>query len=148
MRRSLYSELANNYGHLSMFLREQARPIEDFYLFCETEGFPTDVYQWAKSQLDVFYQLREAGAIDNIYRNLDWAFSDVSDRTEEHDTTPEHRALLAMSIFEKHIRAGNLKLSLFKGVNRPAYELCKDLRDSKIESAEDLIDRMQPAIEK
>ena len=66
MRRSLYSELANNYGHLSMFLRDKARPIEDFHLFCETEGFPTDVYQWAKSQLDVFYQLEEAAALDNI----------------------------------------------------------------------------------
>src|SRR5436305_1387176 len=62
MRRSLYSELANNYGHMSMFLRDRARPIEDFHLFLETEGFSTDVYQWAKSQLDVFYQLREAGA--------------------------------------------------------------------------------------
>jgi hypothetical protein len=145
MRRSLYSELANNYGHLSMFLRERARPIEDFYLFCQTEGFPTDVYQWAKSQLDVFYQLKEAGALDNIYRNIDWAFSDSGNATEQDMTTPEHRALLAMDIFEKHIRAGNLKLSLFRSVNRHAYDLCKDLRNSKIESAEELINRMQSA---
>ena len=146
MRRSLYSELANNYGHLSMFLREEARPVEDFYLFCETEGFPTDAYRWAKSQLDVFYQLEEAGVLDNIYRNLEWAFSSVGDmeeQEEQEDPDTVYRALLAMSIFEKHISEGNLKLKLFRSVSRQAYKLFEDLKNARIESAQDLINRMQ-----
>lgn len=141
LRRSLYSELAHNYGHLSMFLRERARPIDDFYLFCETEGFPTDVYRWAKSQLDVFYQLDEAGALDNIYRNMEWAFSNDEDETVE--IAIEQKALLAMTIFENHICSGNLRLGLFKRVNRNAYDLFKKVKDSKIERAEMLLDTLQ-----
>src|SRR5262249_47133767 len=65
MRNSLYRELVRDFGHLWMFLRTNERPFEDFYTFLDTEGFSVDVYKWTKSQLDVFYQLAEGGAIDN-----------------------------------------------------------------------------------
>ncbi len=79
---------------------------------------PTDCYRYAKSNPDIFYQLREAFAIDAVYLHLQVLLGQI-ESTDVKRTHEFARSFLCS--VDRGVESGALDEEMFKSVGGPLY---------------------------
>jgi hypothetical protein len=136
LRKSLYGELARNYSGLVMFLApEKLKLLEHRFLENIKEWAGTPAYDYARSQQELFFGLKEWSAIvqinESLKKLLEGKFDALPDIGMMGVSFAGTQGKNLISMIEEAALGGTLSIRLFSGVIPDISNRLREIKSGK-----------------
>lgn len=122
MRSAIYSEMGQLYMNITFMLtRKCTTPLEQEGIGVNISELSIRTYEWAKSQPDLFYRLKESRAIDTLYSPMEYIKKRYHGIPDTGKYIMEMAAKFA-SMLEDYIVSGLFDKTLFEQKSPREYQ--------------------------